>query len=821
VNRVTKLCSLLCLLALVPACTHGAASGDDGGSPIDPQSAKLVLQLGDDLGARPRARITELVSAASPLPFEVVAADAMIDALPSGSIVITLGDTTGTRALFTEAERAKLLDEGFLLRSRGVGGAVQLGACGRPGSDGRVNRGALYGSYALLEELGFAFLHPLEPLRPATITLPTTALDRAESPHWPIRGWHVHSQHPLELAHVMNGWGPGGPDDELGFQALVPELELFTEWLIANRQNRVEWVLLSADSWKDFADGPVRAARLSQLVSIVHDWGMLAGVDAAIALRQQNAWHLVRTTGALADELAQIHDRLDYVMAMGYDFFSTEMGFSEFTAPDASRMLAWMDEATKYLADRYHAFAYVKIHVSQGQKATGYDDPSTGQPINFNFLPHFADPRLGILPHSVQIYGIDDPAPTYGNDSFDFMRKFLANEAGRRTVLWHPETAYWVSYDIDVPLFLPIYGERRLHDLRVLGADEAAGKLGDADHPGAHFDGQMNFSSGWEWGYWLGDVMTARAAWDPHLELGDDAALSEALWPIVRPFGAAADATRAALTKLIADEHALLIVGAVNGVAPSDIKKRNGMAYLEGWEALEDVAVQLRNTGLGGNISTQPDKLGTVEMRNPLHAPPKYSTQVEPLLAAMETRFAMSADALAPLVAMAPANAQGLLSELADATRITALRAKQVHGLYDYVDGISILGSTNRPRLDAARAALDEAALLVTKRESHYRVDADRIAGWSKNPTAYDFGYLWPTRRLYFWWRDEGKAVDAPIDPCYLNILDPLTVALGEGYSDTLAAGLGLLGNVPSACLAAPSSEPNYPQAQSGLRSRP
>ena len=27
----------------------------------------------------------------------------------------------------------------------------------------------------------------------------------------------------------------------------------------------------------------------------------------------------------------------------------------------------------------------------------------------------------------------------------------------------------------------------------------------------------MNFDSGWEWGYWLSDVVTARASWDPLL----------------------------------------------------------------------------------------------------------------------------------------------------------------------------------------------------------------------------------------------------------------------------------------------------------------
>ena len=29
--------------------------------------------------------------------------------------------------------------------------------------------------------------------------------------------------------------------------------------------------------------------------------------------------------------------------------------------------------------------------------------------------------------------------------------------------------------------------------------------------------GQVIFSSGWEWGYWLSDVVAAEAAWDPRV----------------------------------------------------------------------------------------------------------------------------------------------------------------------------------------------------------------------------------------------------------------------------------------------------------------
>jgi hypothetical protein len=63
--------------------------------------------------------------------------------------------------------------------------------------------------------------------------------------------------------------------------------------------------------------------------------------------------------------------------------------------------------------------------------------------------------------------------------------------------------------DIDVPLFLPLYGQRRQHDLRRIALREARENF--------RIDGQMNFDSGWEWGYWLSDMVTARASWQPHL----------------------------------------------------------------------------------------------------------------------------------------------------------------------------------------------------------------------------------------------------------------------------------------------------------------
>src|SRR5690606_186035 len=104
---------------------------------------------------------------------------------------------------------------------------------------------------------------------------------------------------------------------------------------------------------------------------------------------------------------------------------------------------------------------------------------------------------------------------TYGQKDFSEILRFIKFESGRRPIIWFPETAYWVSYDIDVPLFLPVYGYRRVGDLRLLTALESSREI-------EPIEGQLVFSSGWEWGYWLNDIVALNAAWNPHTEKETD-----------------------------------------------------------------------------------------------------------------------------------------------------------------------------------------------------------------------------------------------------------------------------------------------------------
>jgi hypothetical protein len=220
-------------------------------------------------------------------------------------------------------------------------------------SKDRVHYGAITASYAALEALGFAFLHPLEPYVPPILSLHATCkeasalgdksgsgsgsgggcdskacttcpLDRIEQPTWPERAFHIHTQHPLELTEVLQGhdipqFGQHGPrcrafsdhrattrkerrrkynatagavsahdhpsmhsnsasgkaSSAAGpycerWEDMVRDVDLLFQWAVANRLNKIEWLLLGNYKWGD--ELGVREKRLRLLTSLGHEY---------------------------------------------------------------------------------------------------------------------------------------------------------------------------------------------------------------------------------------------------------------------------------------------------------------------------------------------------------------------------------------------------------------------------------------------------------------------------------------------------------------------------------------------------------------------
>lgn len=277
-----------------------SAGEDDDDDDLEPGAVALYLAIGDDVPPAIAARIPVLLAQAShgagALPVLAWRADV---AMPAGARVLSFGDTPITAQLI--APDAVTVNEAFVIASGSVDGVPAIATDG-------AGLGVGYGAYALLEELGFAFMHPLAPTIPSTLAFPID-LAITSAPRWPERNWHMHSMHPLELTDLVNGWGPLGIEDAAGWEAMLPEWDSFCEWLIANRQNEVEWNLLEAATWAEFSQSDTRLDRLAQVVAHTHAFGLRAGVDVPIALIQQHAFRLLREDGELANELAQIRAR--------------------------------------------------------------------------------------------------------------------------------------------------------------------------------------------------------------------------------------------------------------------------------------------------------------------------------------------------------------------------------------------------------------------------------------------------------------------------------------------------------------------------------
>ena len=69
----------------------------------------------------------------------------------------------------------------------------------------------------------------------------------------------------------------------------------------------------------------------------------------------------------------------------------------------------------------------------------------------------------------------------------------------------------------------------------------------------------------------------------------DEDALRASLYPITKHFGASQNEITELIVKLSLTQQDLLVFGKVDGQVPEDIVKRNGIAYIEGWDSFAEI----------------------------------------------------------------------------------------------------------------------------------------------------------------------------------------------------------------------------------------
>lgn len=635
--------------------------------------------------------------------------------LREDTLNIVIGDEGIAQQVFSAAECEQMAAESFRIRVATVNDRRMIVIYGADG------RGTQYGVFDLLESFGFGFFHPEETYVPPLeiIEIPPGA-NTYQTPSYGRRGFHIHTMHPLPHTEFLMRDDP---------QHLIWAKRL-VDWLAHNKQNYMQWELLRT---VDF-DATVNHFRA--IVDYAHRRGVNVGIVVSWVFMQQKAWRIVPDLKRECRE--EMEANIDQLMQAPWDHLHFEMGSSEFTEVDDRIQVKWMDNVVAYLAQQYpNTDASVKVHCSSGQTAEHYGD------INFNYLPQEADPGMGIYPHTVQFYDLQGPAPAYGNEDFSELVDWMMTQIGQRKVYYYPETAYWCSWDIDVPLFLPVYLFNRWKDIVFL-ADKG-------------LDGHVTFTSGHEWGYWLNDWVVARSTWDARLDWQD------ILNDFTAVFGEAGNALFTALRDLTLHQEDLLIGF---NLAP----------YIAGQDTWDELGYFVGTT-------THPKPITFSELYQ-MNARGIYDLQDSALqgLADMLETYTYLLEKVEAVRGLIPAPAATWYEELTDSFLVNWYRTKHAYLLYAGATArrLAELGE-NPDGEELAQLHFAEAQeitfrflMLMRKREMFYRYPVELSSGWGRSLTSYDFKYLYQASTGYWYTRYEKQAIDKNFDPFLDNLIDPI-----------------------------------------------
>lgn len=559
--------------------------------------------------------------------------------------------------------------------------------------------GAQYGVSAALEDLGFRFRHPTDPLVPY---LPKIgAVDTAlHAPQVRVRGIHLHTLHPIEGYFAF--WEPGEQNTQ--------DAHAIIDWVIKNRGNYLQWVAL--DNINNAATRAEWQPFTRELIDYAHFRGIRVGLGIQLfgQANLQSAFDLSDDKTGTVPIATEVAARLPIVTKdLPFDVY--ELSFGEFFNAEPQKFVDSVNEVRAQLRTLApDAELHAVVHVGAEQRVD-----YMGENLIYYFLVKFAD--ASIIPdiHTVMFYNLFEPAGgAYQSENFFEHRDYLRERmcAGQRGS-YKPETAYWVAFDNSVPQFFPLYVQSRLHDLAEL--QKPAGPCGV-------LDGHVLFSSGWEWGYWLNDVASLRGSYElPENLLG---AFTQELAP---DLGAPAAAL---VERLSRAQHDQVMIEELTG-------------YLVGRDSVIDL-------GRKANIISQPDRITFDQL-----AAGEGRATVDAMLPVLATYRADVDGLVRELDALKlPATRWG--HELRAGFEIDLLRAKFVEATYQaalaHLDGDP---ATAKKRYDAAEDLLDDARGVVGDRHDDlHDGHARRLLDRTPNQTFYQFGYLYFADSLCYWQRE-------------------------------------------------------------------
>lgn len=596
--------------------------------------------------------------------------------------------------------------------------------------------GAMYGLYDLSWRLGVRYIHPEETFYPSIpeAALPVLAEAITEVPDFDYRGFHEHTQHPIPASDFF--LRPGSDE----FRGMASR---YLKWLARNRQNVVTFHMLKT------VDLELWIPYMTDIVSEAHRYGIQIGPLVSFSDQQQNAFKLISADNVdpssqepFSDD-DQIRQGLTQVLSPGFDLVGFQIGTSEFTRVPDETVLSWLETARSHLADELpQVTPYVWIHITCNLHA------ESGGP--FYHLPLQSDPSMGAYVHTTMFYTLDDPAPVYDCEDFAHQQDFLeAAAAQNRPQVFFPESAWWLGFDNNLPLLMPITGWSRQVDIQEVLPRFKMGLDGTT----AAVHGHATFTTGREWTYWQIDHYLTRVTWDNAMTW--EAYLDD----IVDMYG-----TNGPQLMSVLKDWTLL-------------QKRH--FYEENPEIYFYLAGELPQDELGlmsGILARRPKIPFPTVLAYGVEEFSTWHSRDFEMLQRMQNEYAALIDPLPAVGSPSPGDLTGVYeAELREAMELYVERIDHAVTLYAAVIEARSWVEESRQEVPdptlleqhsaAAEDLLEQAREITTRvhtvlkaAEARYRYPLEIVAQLKpESPTAYKFGYLYETSTAYFWSRRDDQ----------------------------------------------------------------
>ena len=632
--------------------------------------------------------------------------------------------------------------------------------------------GRQYAAYEWLHSLGVRFFHPEEELVPEEPLWPEEPALREHTPPFRYRSVSLHLTHPLELGD------PFRLEDERYFD----EARRYLDWQIKNGASFGTGGL-PEEGFERY--GYERGFPTGSGFSL---YGIQQGGRPIIDPDDPRSWQ-EQVAEAIEERMGD--DPESYPEHFSFSFNPTE--FMDVTEIEDTTVVEQLTFIAEYFEENYPETTLLTTnHGTHGEPTENYG-------VRYFDLSRFAPPNLGVKVHTLMFYDLFRPAPVYGNEDFGFLYDFMEDQYETRQLWYFPESAWWLTFDIAVPLYLPITIEARDRDLQGI-AHMLEGGL----------EGHRVFGSGHEWGYWQNEYCSFRMSMDLDYRWQDCVA------DITSPMGPAGREVAEVLEDFVAQQERDIIYSGI-------------LRYIVGTDPETEVA----------------DSIGVIV--HPLPPAPmqilrwnedqvrEWLEEMLPALQLMDQDCAAHVERLNAVESLVSARAMPFFEEIRDGIEATGLRARhgwQLYGalvlLRDSQLRLDDEGAAEAGRwLDDAFATTEDALEVIHRREQGYRYsplersiaggpDCDEDDNW----TIYDYRYLNRTHHGYFYTRIDEMASDAfsiasepvqlddailgPEETLTLRVMDPELTDIEVTFDD------GEVAEAPGAVIEHTFAEPGY-----------